>query len=215
MGFSLSRFLLWISEDSVAAHRWICESLSLSQLKCIPMFQMAGALEDGEMSGYTDEWRWDDERIKARRESGEEAQVCVRVCAYVHAPVCARSCTLITSSSYRRQVVISLPLCNHYPLWCPPVLSSSSSSSSSTVLPRSLHLYSHRQSAAMLISSWRPDVWWMCKHCPGTSGRWMRWNIARIPPVTTEATEMYSYVTSHVQLLNEVFLFSLYLYTAF
>ena len=39
----------------------------------------------------------------------------------------------------------------------------------------------------------------------------MRLDIARKTPVSTEAIEMYSYITSFVQLLNEVFLFSLYL----
>lgn len=43
----------------------------------------------------------------------------------------------------------------------------------------------------------------------------MRRNFVRKTPVTTEAIEMYSYITSFVQLLNEVFLFGLYLYTAF
>lgn len=42
MAFSLSPFLLWISEDSVAARCWMYQPLSLSQLKCNPCFRRLG-----------------------------------------------------------------------------------------------------------------------------------------------------------------------------
>lgn len=86
MGFSLSRFLPRISEDSVAADRWICESLSLSQLKCIPMFQMAGALE---MEKCQATQTGGDEMMKGSKRGGKAAKR--------HRCVCARAwtCTIM------------------------------------------------------------------------------------------------------------------------
>lgn len=87
MGFSLSQFLLWISEDSVAAQCWISESLKSITAEMYPDVSNGWATWvacwDGEMSGYTEGRRADDDRIKVQRKREER---CRCVCA--HALMC-------------------------------------------------------------------------------------------------------------------------------
>lgn len=147
MGFSLSQFLLWISEDSVAAHCWISESLSLSQLKCICMFQMAGALGGSCMVRWRNvrlhrqEERRRDEMMRGFKNGGKvERHRCVCTCTVMY----INHILLIYISGKSHLPYVTIIHSDSHPFL--------QFLSSSTVVFLSLQLCSDRQSAVMLIS---------------------------------------------------------------